>query len=644
MSFEPLACSLDAPTPSLGNEYPVMVSTVLGFLVCFFVAGGEGVDGPASQVHPSFYTISRLSLQEQNSSTADESQLSTRVAYRDTVPTEYIRAPSTYYSFLRFLDDSASADRSFSRAVVRRQLNALQVVLADSTVDALGIQDGMETGRSNALSPGAGQHIERWWRWKDPYPATKANERLQEHLKRVSYAFQRYSRRDEEYRLDDRGRVYVRYGPPNRSRDLRRGEFWTYGFQTAAEFLFVCERDDGCALGQPVELIPPRLRYGYGPTDRGTRKAIRSLSFLETIYEQLAHHRSRYGTTYSDLSMYNEQIRQRLNDTAAPMTVRPHSFVSQKTAEITQEEVQARKRREKVVSQTRSRVGEELGTLPVAARWMRTLSEDGSTEVELAWSVSRSDLRPSGDQIGVLRETDRKQSRYLLSTSLVRFSGAYERRSIDKRYLTAPTGGEGGMLKPRYETFLLGNAPNVALQVDLAWASVEDESSSIRPQARLKVGTSRADSLRPLNSDPSRLEMSDLKPVLMRSDSVSIKEAPAYPFRKLAQTPSLGLRFEVYHLSKNKDRTRYTVEYEVRRRTDRGGFARLLRGNDEERTSVESRLEGRKARAEEAILLNTTSWSRDESQEIQVVVRVTDQHTSQDVERSIAFTLPPSSE
>ena len=621
-----------------------MVKTVLGLLFCLLVVEGAGPDERASHVRPVSPVEDERSLGEREHRTVAMLPPSQGSAFRDTVPTEDIRMPRTYYRFLRFLDDSASADHSFARPVVRRQLDGLRVVLPDSVVDAWGIADGATTGRTDALSPDAGQRIERWWRWKDPYPATEANERLQEHLKRVSYAFERYSRKDDDHRLDDRGRVYVRYGPPNRSREFQRGEFWTYGFQTAAEFLFVCERGDGCALGQPVELIPSRLRYGYGPTDRGTRKAIQSLSLLESIYEQLAHHRSRYGITYSDLSMYNEQIRQRLSGMAAPMNVRPHSFVTQKIAEIKQEEVQARKRREKVVPRTQSGVGGELGTLPIAARWMRSLREDGATEVTLAWSVSQSDLRPSGDQAEVLTRTEEGQGRYLLSTSLVRLSDAYERRNIDKRHLLAPADGEGEMLEPRSETFRLGDTPNAALQVDLTWASVEGASSSVRPRAKLKVGTSRADSLRPLRSDPSRLEMSDLQPVVLRSDSMSVGEAPVYPFRTLSPTAPLALRFEVYHLSKEDGQTRYTVEYEVRRKTDRGGFVRLFRGNEQERTSVESRFEGQTTRTDEAILLDTANWRKDESQTVRVVVRVTDRHTNQDVQRSVEFTLPPSSE
>jgi hypothetical protein len=94
---------------------------------------------------------------------------------------------------------------------------------------------------------------------------------------------------------------------------------------------------------------------------------------------------------------------------------------------------------------------------------------------------------------------------------------------------------------------------------------------------------------------------------------MTVEEAPVYPFRTLSSTAPLALRFEVYHLSKEEDRTRYTIEYEVRRKTDRGGFVRLFRGNEQEQTSVESRLEGQATRTEEAVLLETTNWRKEES-------------------------------
>jgi GWxTD domain-containing protein len=554
-----------------------------------------------------------------------------------------VRSPNTYYAFLAFLDDSASVEQRFSRPVVRRQLDALQVVLPDSTVERLNLKHGAETGRAEVLTRGAGEYVERWWRWKDPFPATEANERLQEHLKRVAHAFQRYSRPDDDHRLDDRGRVFVRYGSPNRAREVHEGEFWTYGFQTAAEFLFVCERGDGCHLGQPVELIPPRLRHGVGPTQRGMRKALKSLSALESIYKQLSYQRSRYGITYTDLSMYSEQVRQRLSGLSTPMNTRPHSFVNQKIAEIKQEEAAARRRRDKVVPETRSTVGGELETLPVAARWVRSLTEGGDTKVELRWSVLRSSLPPSEERAEIPNRGSDEVGGYLLSSSLIQFSNSYKRKGMKTSHLFAPQDQtSAGNLDPRRESFLLHESPHAALQVDVVWASVEE--GAVRPKARLKVGTSRADSLQPLTNDSSVLEMSDLEPVLLRTDTASVQDAPVYPFRKLPPENPLALRFDIYHLATSaQGGSRYTVRYEVLRETNRGGFARLVRGNEQEKTAVESQFEGRGTRTQEYVLLDPSRWVKEEEQTVRITVRVTDQQSGQEVARSVEFNLSPTS-
>jgi GWxTD domain-containing protein len=78
--------------------------------------------------------------------------------------------------------------------------------------------------------------VEEWhkfWKRRDPNPATEANEGLEELLKRIREATRRFSKYGRAWRTD-RGRVYIRYGEPDkieRSTDgLNRGEYevWTY--------------------------------------------------------------------------------------------------------------------------------------------------------------------------------------------------------------------------------------------------------------------------------------------------------------------------------------------------------------------------------------------------------------------------------
>jgi len=55
--------------------------------------------------------------------------------------------------------------------------------------------------------------LKAFWKEQDPTPFTAYNERLIEHWNRVAYAKEHYSKPGSE-KLDDRGRLYIRYGAP----------------------------------------------------------------------------------------------------------------------------------------------------------------------------------------------------------------------------------------------------------------------------------------------------------------------------------------------------------------------------------------------------------------------------------------------
>jgi len=555
-----------------------------------------------------------------------------------------IQSPRDYMGFLEVLG-SSDTEKRFAPSVVRRHLDAVSVVAPEPMVERLRIHEGTETGRVKSLVDSAGSTLTRWWRRQDPYPATPYNERLREHLQRTIEAFERYSREDTPNRLDDRGRVYVRFGAPDRRRDLdmgKKGEFWVYASHSAAEYVFVRDRGDGYKLAPPTDILPERLRRGFGPSTRGLRKAVKGLSMLEHVYEQLAHFRSRYGITFSDLSMYKEQVRQAKDGLPTSFNVRPHTFAQQKIREIRHEEAEATRRRTETLPRTQSEAGDEFEDLPIAVRWIRSLTETDSTQVRLYWSVARASLQSSNDHTESSRDRGRRGD--LLSSSLVQFSPTYERQSVRTRHLFTPENGgpTGGTLDPQQAQFMLGKTSHAALQVDLSRASIEGRSESVRTQAKLKVGTSRADSLQPLSDDPSVLEMSDLEPVLLRTDSTSVETAPVYPFREVSPPMPLALRFEIYHLSKDaKGHTQYGVEYEVFRKTDRGTFERFFRGDEQERTAVQSRVEGQKARTQEYVLLDPKNWTEDEAQTVRVTVEITDERTGERVSRAVEFDLPP---
>jgi GWxTD domain-containing protein len=78
--------------------------------------------------------------------------------------------------------------------------------------------------------------LRQFWKGQDPTPGTPVNERLIQHLQRMTYVETNFSRTNNEGPLDtDRGRVYIKYGPPD---DIERqasssgdkaSEVWHYG-------------------------------------------------------------------------------------------------------------------------------------------------------------------------------------------------------------------------------------------------------------------------------------------------------------------------------------------------------------------------------------------------------------------------------
>lgn len=104
-------------------------------------------------------------------------------------------------------------------------------------VDDLGF---LLSGRDKSLleqTPDKGKWIVRYWMERDPTPRTPENERIQEHLQRVAYACKNYNSPGARSRYDDRGKIYIKFGPPSyRYQDsgnskVYQNESWTYDWK-----------------------------------------------------------------------------------------------------------------------------------------------------------------------------------------------------------------------------------------------------------------------------------------------------------------------------------------------------------------------------------------------------------------------------
>jgi len=111
-----------------------------------------------------------------------------------------------------------------------------------------------------ALSPGDQEEFLRaFWLKIDPSPGTVENEALIEHFRRVKYADQNYTSANTRGALSDRGRLYIKYGPPD---DIQ---------SHYSDFEFVKNTRDIVGGSEPVPTDPfSRVGLKTGSSDEGS--------------------------------------------------------------------------------------------------------------------------------------------------------------------------------------------------------------------------------------------------------------------------------------------------------------------------------------------------------------------------------------
>lgn len=109
-------------------------------------------------------------------------------------------------------------------------------------------------------------YIENFWAERSLTPSDTYNERLMEHWERVNYARENYNTSSRSL-FDDRGKMYIRFGPPNRTRS---GIFmYNPGF---ANYIISTRMDDGRGRGSALD------------------NAINTTTYLNTLYQVREYH------------------------------------------------------------------------------------------------------------------------------------------------------------------------------------------------------------------------------------------------------------------------------------------------------------------------------------------------------------------
>ncbi len=234
----------------------------------------------------------------------------------------YARGAEVYQQLLALLDEPSLGTEALQ--VLKPHLEALSWILPPAFQRRIHLAELLE--KEQVAVPNVGQLLLAWWRSQDPLPATRRNERLEEHLERVGYALTHFVDPDEGF--DDRARIYVRLGPPWRRVRLSvsdpwlrrkvfarmptlmeiqfpQGEFWVYRhIDGDAQYVFVRRDNKPYRLGTSFDLVPPWLLTGIGATTRGQAKARAAIRILAELYGQLATNHPLFGLRYQDLAAY----------------------------------------------------------------------------------------------------------------------------------------------------------------------------------------------------------------------------------------------------------------------------------------------------------------------------------------------------
>lgn len=536
-------------------------------------------------------------------------------------------------AYLRLI--SSGTNDPADRDVVLRHLK--------HALDVMPPADRPEAGAAEESLIAAGEKVAAWWRRQDPFPITARNERLEEHLSRWGIAITEYENEWDERGYDDRGEIYIRFGPPGehiklRTDESRRAygisnslvlpefpdsEIWVYRHVHEEAYYFFARqsRRAGYRLAHPSESIPSRLSAGLDYRNmRGRQKTDVLLLLMEEVYAQLALAHPIFGPTYDEIAHYRVMTRPALS---------PDAFARSALAGASSLEMESAGRRNKLVPASFSGTRGVTEDLPVHTRWARFLEPDGTTRTEIYWSLDTQDLAPSRRLERTLTDEGHTPTeKYLITVTVARLAADFRQEDVQsKHYLVDSTRSA----TPRAQVFSVhgdtGNY-NVVAQWSQHWTQ-ETLDGRIGEGAMLKLATLQLDTLIALHGTAERFEMSDLKPVFPYHSEIP------YPFERVNPSSPPDLYFELYNLHYGEDdRTRYTIEYEVAP-VGPDGDVRSDLTTRARTTSV-----GTDRTARERIGVDLEEWRRGTGK-VMITVRATDEVTFEQVARSLIFVVEP---
>ncbi|PAP77859.1 hypothetical protein [Rubrivirga marina] len=545
------------------------------------------------------------------------------------------RAAAGYRALLAAADWALAPDDS---AHVRRHLARLAPL-----APRLGLDGDLRTWPT-----GTGADALRWWRAHDPAPATVPNERLREHLERGRLADAEYVSTRHPSGLDGRGRLLLRLGEPEWVRSpysltlalasgaadglFVRPEIWGYpSVSDAAVYLFT-RGEGGMEEVSARELLPTGLQMGpslsrSGETTmiaRGLYDLLRPVAFTTPEYAQIWDRAARYLDEVALAS-----------DGSRPAGLPPDPYLVD-LLEVDRIDRELRRRRAAEVPLTLTRAAGNAMGLAVDARPLRFRQPDGSTRVELVWTVPPDALTVSPIEwatLSSLTDADRVTG---LDVTLTTFDADYEAVGFGRERLVLDDEAAGSGLAPR----VLQVQPfppdgSLALGVEARFGDVVARRAVVR-----------ADTLAPLRI--AGFEVSDILPVTLPAEQLAadpneLALADYLPFAVTGSTlrrgDPLAVVFEVYGLSPGDDGlARYAVAYDVTTEGPRGGLIGLFGGRRERRAASALTNETEAGRVREAVAVDLSALLPGDDH-VTLELRVTDEATGASVTRSLPLRI-----
>ena len=562
-----------------------------------------------------------------------------RIGFRSQTEAAY---PGAVRAYLDLIEHAGTFTDDAQQRIVERHVAQMLTLWPEDQRLRLAEDGKVKKGRLR-LTPDAGPTLAAWWRGQDLELATPRNERLEEHLLRVAHAEQRYRYDDALTGYDDRGALFVRLGEPDEREtityqeeaqlaeilgqsariglsEMPKNELWYYPSLDASGLYVFVWRSGRYQLGIPSDLIPQKLRAS-GPM-RSQLQLVALMQFLNRRLGKLdPHYSSRIAGGVNDILIFQRFNRWYMDVSIIPPSRTLQDFLFSAVYDIEQDDYQEIRDREDFVPQQDTELFDDFDVLPVVFRFARFLDPDGTTRTELFWS------HPP--------DTVLTEDRLVQLTTVQRQADYRNRSWMTSRY--APHAEELAG-RPFVHTRTL-HGDTALYHLHLQW-DLYDAAPGIALGTRRRVNVFKADSLVALDPDPARLEMSDLLPSLdldpeyRETPEGGVPVVKPYPLPNVTFGAVLALYFEAYHLTFGPDdQTHYTVEFEIERQ-EKGDVWRMFRPK-RERTAASTAYTGDSRTAREYVIVDLSEEEKEGR--IKVTVRIIDDTTGRQVERSIEF-------